>query len=71
MKARDPNYVGFRGHGKEPTKPGNVRLVPVTCSVCQRKRNIPEGIALSAGDTYVCASCQEEQAAKAAAAGTA
>ncbi|MSQ14151.1 MAG: hypothetical protein EXR47_08550 [Dehalococcoidia bacterium] len=69
MKARDPNYVGFRGHEKEPTKPGSVRLVAVTCSVCQRKRNVPEGIALSAGDAYVCSSCEEEEAAKAAAGG--
>lgn len=70
MRSLDPNYVGFRGYAKEPTRPGNVRLVAMTCTVCQRKRNVPEGMALQAGDTFVCSSCQEEQAAKAAPGGT-
>ncbi|MBM3946503.1 MAG: hypothetical protein FJ315_03765 [SAR202 cluster bacterium] len=67
MRALDPNYAGFRGYAKEPTRPGNVRLVAMTCTVCQRRRNVPEGAALSAGGRFICASCQEEQTAKAAA----
>ena len=60
MRSLDASYAGFRGYDKEPTRPGNVRLVAVTCSVCQRKRNVPEGTALQAGEQYVCSSCQEE-----------
>jgi hypothetical protein len=61
MKRLDPNYPGFRGYDKEPTKPGRVPLQSVTCTICGRKRNVPLGIALAEGERYVCLSCREEQ----------
>ena len=66
MKAMDPAYVGFRGGEKEPSRPGNLKLVTAICSVCQRKRNVPEGVAVRAGEQYICASCAEKQASGAA-----
>ncbi len=59
MKRLDPEYRGFRGYGKEPSRPGGVPLVPVTCSVCGRKRNVPRGVAAEQGDNFVCMSCME------------
>lgn len=61
MKRLDPDYKGFRGWHKEPSRPGNAPLEAVTCVVCQRKRNVPRGIALEQGEHYVCSSCREEQ----------
>ena len=61
MKRLDPDYRGFRGHGGEPSKPGNAPLEAVTCSTCGRKRNVPRGVALEQGDGFVCARCREEQ----------
>ena len=60
MRRLDPDYRGFRGYQKEPTKPGNTPLEPVTCQVCGRKRNVPRGIAVEQGESYVCARCLEE-----------
>ena len=60
MKRLDPDYKGFRGHGSEPSRPGNVPLEQVTCSVCGRKRNVPRGVALEQGESYVCNRCTEE-----------
>ena len=60
MKRLDPDYHGFRGHAEEPSRPGKVPLEAVTCCVCSRKRNVPRGIALEQGDSYVCARCQGE-----------
>ena len=44
MKRLNPDYHGFRGHGSEPSRPGNV----------------PRGIALEQGDSYVCSRCAQE-----------
>ena len=60
MRRLDPDYRGFRGHGNEPTRPGKTPLEAVTCSVCGRKRNIPRGVALEQGESYVCSRCVEE-----------
>jgi hypothetical protein len=61
MARLDPDYRGFRGHGSEPTKAGNVPLEPVTCTVCGRKRNVARGVAAEQGDSFVCAQCEEDQ----------
>jgi hypothetical protein len=61
MRRLDPDYRGFRGHANEPTRPGNVTLVPVSCSICGRKRNVPVGIAQEEAGSYVCQSCQGKQ----------
>ena len=60
MRRLDPDYKGFRGHRSEPNRPGNAPLEAVTCRLCGRKRNIPRGIALEQGESYVCATCIEE-----------
>ena len=62
MKRLNPDYKGFRGYDREPTRPGNTPLVAVTCSACSRKRNVPVGIAQAQGDAYVCVRCTEERA---------
>ncbi len=60
MKRLNPDYHGFRGHGSEPSRPGNVPLEQVTCAACGRKRNVPRGVALEQGDSYVCSRCAQE-----------
>ena len=62
-RALNPDYRGFRGYGLEPDKPGQMPMQEATCSVCGHKRNVPVGVALAAGDTFVCESCQENAAA--------
>ena len=59
MKQLNPDYVGFRGYGNasESSEPP---LEKVTCSKCQRVRNVPVGVAVDRQDDYVCATCQEE-----------
>lgn len=66
-KASDPNYKGFRGAGAGASNSSEAATVPVTCSICGRKRNIPAAEAEAAGDKYVCDSCREQQAAAAGA----
>ncbi|MBI2935777.1 MAG: hypothetical protein HYY31_03075 [Chloroflexi bacterium] len=61
MRRLDPGYPGFRGPEKEPTRPGNLVLVSVVCSICQRKRNIPPGMVPQRTEEYVCLSCREKQ----------
>ena len=60
MRRLNPDYRGFRGYRSEPNRPGNTPLESVTCSVCGRKRNVPRGVALEQGDSYVCSRCAEE-----------
>ena len=60
MRRLNPDYRGFRGHDQEPTRPGKAPLEAVVCTVCGRKRNIPLGIALEQGESYVCAACREQ-----------
>ena len=64
MKRLDPDYRGFRGHAQEPTQ-GRAPLESATCAVCGRTRNVPRGIVLEQGDSFVCSSCQEDQEAQA------
>ena len=64
MKRLDPDYQGFRGHDQEPSA-GNVPLERAKCSICDRTRNVPRGIALEQGDGFVCSSCQGERQAEA------
>jgi len=59
MRRLDPNYRGFRGWEREPTRPGNAPLASVVCVRCGRKRNVPLGIALEQGDRYLCLTCRE------------
>ncbi len=60
MRRLDPDYQGFRGHDQEPSA-GNVPLERATCSICERTRNVPRGIAVEQGEDFVCSGCLEEQ----------
>ena len=60
MKRLDPDYRGFRGFEREPDRPGNAPLEPVTCRICLRKRNVPRGIAEERREDYVCSTCAQE-----------
>ena len=60
MRRLDPDYRGFRGPQREPDRPGVVPLVPAVCSLCQRKRNVPLGVARQYGEKYVCLACREK-----------
>ena len=60
MKRLDPDYKGFRGHRNEPNMPGKTPLVPLNCSVCGRRRNVPKGVAVEQRDSFVCMSCHDE-----------
>ena len=60
MKRLDPDYKGFRGHAREPSRPGVAPLEQVTCTTCGRKRNVARGIALERGDGYTCVRCTEQ-----------
>ena len=59
MKQLNPDYVGFRGYGEDSVS-SEPPLEKVTCSKCQRVRNVPVGVAVDRQDDYVCATCQEE-----------
>jgi hypothetical protein len=61
LKQQDPNYAGFRGANTE-TAPVPVPLESVTCSVCQRKRNVPVDTIPNDPRSFVCIRCQEQQA---------
>lgn len=60
MKRLDPDYKGFRGLQKEPDRTGQTPLEAVTCTVCGRKRNVPRGVALEQGNSFVCLTCSAE-----------
>ena len=64
-KQHNPDYVGFRGANTVTTK-AVVALESVTCSVCSRKRNVPADTLPDDRDSFVCARCQESEAAAAA-----
>jgi hypothetical protein len=59
MKKLNPDYKGFRGHDKEPSVPGNMDTVPIVCSGCKRKRNVPVIVAKEAMEEYLCAACTD------------
>ena len=62
LKEQDSSYRGFRGIGAT-TAPAPVELGTATCSVCQRKRNVPVDTIPEDPSTFVCVRCQEEQTA--------
>jgi len=64
MKGLDPDYKGFRGFGSEPDRLGKTPLEPVICTVCDRKRNVPRGIAMEQREGYVCVNCKTEKETK-------
>lgn len=56
-KSLDPGYRGFRGSELKPEpKP---ELKSITCSVCQRTKNVP---ADTPEENFICASCRGGQA---------
>lgn len=61
LRQENPDYAGFRGMAAAPAKAAEA-TVSVACSVCRRKRNVPEGSLPEDRDTYVCLNCQEKAA---------
>ena len=59
LKAQNPDYVGFRGVNTAPARPAPT-LEPVTCSVCNRKRNVDSNSLPADRSRYVCLRCQAE-----------
>ena len=62
LKEQNPNYRGFRG-ANAVAAPPRVEVESITCSVCQRKRNVPVDAIPEDPSTFVCVRCQEQQAA--------
>ena len=60
LKAENPDYTGFRG-GDTVTAKAPVALESVTCSVCQRKRNVAVDTLPPDRQTYVCQRCQDNR----------
>ena len=59
LREANPNYVGYRGLDSPTMHSPSLETETVSCSVCQRKRNVavtdlPEDI-----DAFVCMSCRE------------
>ena len=65
MKADDPDYQGFRGAATmTPAPPPPAPATEsVTCSVCNRRRNVNVDSLPEDRNTYVCLRCQDEQPA--------
>ncbi len=61
LKAQNPGYVGFRGAEIASARPVPV-MESVTCSVCNRKRNVDSSTLPADRNDYVCLRCQEEPA---------
>lgn len=61
IKRRNPDYPGFRGRSLEPNQTGGLPLATAVCSNCGRRRNVPVGIVLEQGDSFICLSCQENK----------
>ena len=60
MKEQNPEYTGFRGADTVvATPPPPPVLESVTCSVCQRRRNVPIDTLPADRAEYVCLRCQE------------
>ena len=57
----NPDYVGFRGANTVIDKP-SVPTESITCSVCNRKRNVPSDTIPTDRDTFVCLRCQDQEA---------
>ncbi len=60
LKAENPDYTGFRG-GNTVTAKAPAALESVTCSVCQRKRNVAVDTLPADRQTYVCQRCQDDR----------
>ena len=54
----NPDYAGFRGDDTVVEKPP-VPMESIVCSVCNRKRNVPNDTIPADRDSYVCLRCQE------------
>ncbi len=65
MKADYPDYQGFRGAATVTAAPPPPAPVTesVTCSVCNRRRNVNADSLPEDRSSYVCLRCQEEQQA--------
>ena len=65
LKESNPDYQGFRGAATvvaPPPLPAPV-TESVTCSVCNRRRNVNVDSLPEDRSAYVCLRCQEEQQA--------
>lgn len=64
LRQESPDYTGFRGMAGMFAAPAKAAeaTVSLACSVCRRKRNVPEGSLPEDRDTYVCLNCQEKAA---------
>lgn len=65
LKEANPDYQGFRGAATVtlPARPPQPATEPVTCSVCDRRRNVSVDSLPEDRGSYVCLRCQEQQAA--------
>jgi len=63
-KRLNPDYAGFRGQNSGTNSQGETPLQAVKCSICGRIRNVPIGLALESGDSYMCLACREKGAAQ-------
>ena len=65
LKETNPDYQGFRGADTvtAPIPPPAPVTESVTCSVCNRRRNVNVDALPEDRRTYVCLRCQEDQQA--------
>lgn len=65
LKEANPDYQGFRGLATvtAATPPPQPATESVTCSVCNRRRNVTVDNLPEDRSAYVCLRCQEDQAA--------
>ena len=63
IKEANPDYQGFRGATTVTAAPPPPAPVTesVTCSVCNRRRNVNVDTLPEDRSTYVCLRCQEEE----------
>ena len=65
LKETNPGYQGFRGADTitAPPPPPAPVTEAVTCSVCQRRRNVNIQNLPADRSAYICLRCQQEQPA--------
>ena len=63
LKEANPDYQGFRGAATVTVAqpPPQLATKSVTCSVCNRRRNVNVDNLPEDRSAYVCLRCQEEQ----------
>ena len=62
MKEANPDYQGFRGTENTTAAPPPAPVTEsVTCSVCDRRRNVNVDSLPEDRSTYVCLRCREDQ----------